>query len=88
MATLTITKLANGNVEITGGTSAYTLLPTMNVFRDKSTAIDGVQLVSDGIVKDTIKAADVVALAGGSGPIVSPTGDQLYAELKDYFFNA
>lgn len=86
MSVLTITKLANGNVEVTGGTSAYTLLPTMNVFRDNS-GIDGVQLVSNGMVKDSIKASDVVALAGGGGPIASPTGDQLYNELRDYFFN-
>ena len=87
MATLTITKLSNGNVEVTGGTSPYTLLPTMNVFRDNSN-IDGVQLVSNGVVKDSIKAADVVELVGGSGTIASPTGDELYNELRDHFFNA
>lgn len=86
-ATLTITKLANGNVEVTGPTSPYTFLPTMSVFRDDS-VVDGVGIISDGSARDSISAADVLLLTGGSAPINTPTGDQLYAELKDYFFNA
>lgn len=83
---LTITKLANNNVEITGREQAYTLLPTMNVFRDKS-GIDGVKLMSDGMVKDSISAANVAALISLAGTVNNPTGDQLYDELKTNFFN-
>lgn len=85
---LIITKLANGNVEVTGVTSDYTLLPTMNVFRDNS-AIDGVSLISNGQVKDSISAANVDTLISpGGGTVNTPTGDILYDELRDNFFNA
>jgi hypothetical protein len=87
MANLTITKLANGNVEVTGSTSPYSLLPTMFVYRNNSN-IDGVDLVSNGRVTDTISASNVLLITGGSGAINTPTGDQLYAELRDYFFNS
>lgn len=83
MAFLTITKLGNGNVEITGRTQAYTFLPTMNVFRDKS-AIDGVTLLSNGKAVDSIRAKDVLAVGSLTAPI---TGDELYEELKENFFS-
>lgn len=83
---LTITKLDNDNVEVTGREQAYTLLPSMHTFRDKS-GIDGVKVMSDGFVKDVFSYTNVVEVIRKDGTIVPITdGDTLYNELKDNFF--
>jgi len=85
---ITITKLGNGNVEVTGTPQDQTYLPTMNVFRDKS-VIDGVKVVSDGGIMAVWAAADVAAvISPGGGTVNTPAGDILYTELKTNFFNA
>lgn len=81
-----ITKLANNNIEITGVTSPYTLQPSMHTFRDES-VIDGANVLSDGDVIDSFSSANIEKLVRKDGTeILTPTGDVLYSELKDYFF--
>lgn len=84
---LTITKLQNGNVKITGGNLDYTLLPSMHVYRNKSISIDGADVLSDGKSKDTFSASSVDKLVLlDSSEILSPTGQELYESLKNDFF--
>jgi hypothetical protein len=83
---IVITKLPNGNVEVTGGLSDYTLLPAMHTYRENSN-IDGANVISDGRVTDTFRASNVEKLVRSDGTeILTPTGDELYEELREYFF--
>lgn len=84
---LTITKLSNGNIEITGNGTPYILLPTMHVFRDNS-QIDGAFVVADeGKVKDVFRASNVDKLVLASGAeVLTPTTTELYDNLKTEFF--
>ncbi len=86
----TIKKLANNNVEVTNSdpaVQAFTLMPNMSVFRDKSRN-DGVKVQSTGVISVVLKAAkvdNVVRQDATNVPIAD--GDTLYSELKEYFFN-
>ncbi|PHR23559.1 MAG: hypothetical protein COA36_16645 [Desulfotalea sp.] len=87
---LTITKLANGNVEVTSTDAAfqpYSLMPNFSVYRNKSGRIDGVDVQSVGVVKAIFpyeKVDNVVRDDATDTTITS--GDVLYNELNTYFF--
>lgn len=86
---IVITKLENGNVEVTGKGQDYTLLPSMSVFRQKSNDSfrDGVAVQSEGKIVDffTGENVDNVIRQDGTNVAISDA-DTLYSELKEYFF--
>jgi hypothetical protein len=83
---LTITKLANGSVEVTGGTQPYTLLSSYQVYQAND--IDGVRVVSPNAgVVDVFSQSQVDQVVRQDGTTVAISdAATLYSELKEYFF--
>lgn len=78
---LILTKLENESVEVTGIDQPYTLLPNMHVFKDSS--VNGVKVISDGIVKAVFNASNVDSFIRKDGTNVTiSSAEILYSELK------